>query len=95
MRIHQWNPQTPANGAHLYHWGIIQVIASPVLISLAQPKVLNDPRSLGAPVILSHLLNTHSNHRYVIYESLVLNYIAGMLIIILCHKHLEDHIMLD
>jgi hypothetical protein len=36
-----------------------------------------------------------SNHRYVVYENPVLGYIAVLLDIILSHKHLEDHIMMD
>lgn len=68
MHIRQLNHQIPASVAHLYHWGIIPVTASPVLISLAPQKVLNDPRNQGAPLILAHPSNTLRNLRYIMYR---------------------------
>jgi len=88
MHTHQWNHQIPASVAPLCHWGIIQVTASPVLISLALPRVLSDPRNQGAPLILFHHFSILSNHRYMhcscvrhcsllqIYQGLMLNYLT-------------------
>ena len=71
MHIRQLNHQIPANVAHLCHWGIIPVTASPVLISLAPQKVLNDPRNQGAPLILAHPSNTLHNLRYIMCRVII------------------------
>ena len=91
MHTHQLNHQIPASVAHLCHWGIILVIASPVLTLLDPQKVLNDPRNQVVPPILGHPFNTLRKLRYIIHRVHPPPTIVSCLICDINIVHSADH----